>query len=329
MAEPPPIPNHDVRRDLLAGMLSVGVLVALIGWQWAGAKNPAPPAEITSADRALILHNDKPARRELERLIAQAPDAPIVYEMVIGECLQRNRPDLGMIYAYRAIDACKYAPNANRAGLYSLLSALYTLQKEGAGQRMAREYARRAFELAPDDAQALNGYGYTLLETAHSQPEVNLALSYIQKALQTLRAQSGVSPGALAPVEDSYGWGLYKRGQYNPADYAASVNALRQALDDVPEETSGQEKKTYYYHLGAACHALGHVEEARHALQIALFYDPKYPEALKEMQALPSTAASALPSASSVLPTPAPAASSSAATGRPAFQPLDHSKSTP
>lgn len=321
MAESPPTPTHNPLRDLLGTLLSVTIVFTFLGWEHFAAKSPVLPPEIGYADTALAANNEKQARRNFENLIAQAPDTPLFYGQVVSECLRRNRPDLGAVYAYRAIDACKYAPNSDRAELYLALSDLY-LRQQPMGQKLAEEYSRRAVELDPENALALKGCGYALLENTHSQQEVNVALGYIQKALLSLRAQASPNAGALASVEDSYGWGLYRRGQYSAKDYAKdyalAVNELTQALDDLPEGMSGQDTKVFYYHLGAACRASGRIEEARHALQIAMFYDPKYPDALKEMQSLPpavSAPAPALPPSSKV--------QSPGINGKPAFQPLD------
>ncbi len=325
MADLPPAPTHNRLWDLLGTLLSIMIVFVLLGWQYFAAKSPTLPPEIGHADTALAARNEKKARREFDSLIAQAPDTPFVYSLVVSECLGRDRPGLGAVYAYRAIDACRYAPNAERAELYLALSELY-LRQQPMGQKLAEEYSRRAVELDPENPMALNGYGYALLENTRSQQEVNVALGYIQKALLSLRAQTSPNAGILASVEASYGWGLYRRGQYDAKDiakdsandYALAVNELRQALSDLPEGVSGQDIKVFYYHLGAACRAAGRIEEARHALQIALFYDPKYTDALKEMQSLPP-----------VVPAPIPASPVSskvqppAINGKPAFQPLD------
>ncbi len=316
MADLPPAPTHNPLRDVLEAMLSAAIILALLGWQHFTAKSTTLPPEIEHADKALTANNEKQARREFESLIAQAPDTPFVYSLIVSECQLRNRPDLGLVYAYRAIDACKYAPNADRAELYLMLSDLYLRQPTG--QNLAEEFSRRAMELDPENVMALNGYGYALLQDTHSQQEVNLALGYVQKALLILRAQASPDAGVLAAVEDRYGWGLYRRGQYNAGDYVAAVNELRQALDDMPEGMSGLDKKVFYYHLGAACHAAGRIEEARHALQIALFYDSTYSDAQKEMQSLPPIAS--LPSSASP---PSSIVQPPAINGKPAFQPLD------
>ena len=139
---------------------------------------------------------------------------------------------------------------------------------------------------------------------------------------------------ALAQVEDSYGWALYKRGQYKPEDYAHAADALYQAIDDVPAKTPGDMQKMLYYHLGAACRAAGRMEEARHALQVALFYDPKFAEALREFSALPPAPLRAAPAVlphkeAPVKPSPAsvstpilPFTSTKTADGKPIFEPL-------
>ena len=58
----------------------------------------------------------------------------------------------------------------------------------------------------PEDALALNGYGYVMLEIAETAKEREHAMSYLKKAIQ------------LAPDEpaimDSIGWGYFQEGNY-------------------------------------------------------------------------------------------------------------------
>jgi tetratricopeptide (TPR) repeat protein len=307
------------KRNILAFLtrfISTLFIAALIVWQLFALRNPSVPPELEAADRALVTKNDKQARRQFEKLIGRGAQEPGIYQVIIADCMAHGRADLGLEYGERAIDACKYASNEARAVLYLMLSEVYTLGREAPPHLKSQQYAKRALELAPDNPDTLNGYGYILADNAGTEQEVNIAFGYIQKALLILREQTTTDPSKLVQTEDSYGWALYKHGKYKPEDYVHAADALYQAIDDLPTDIPGAVQKVLYYHLGAACRAAGRPEEARHALQVALFYDPKYSEALRELSTLP----------------PAPPPSAPAAPvhkGEPARTPPDAAASTP
>jgi len=72
-------------------------------------------------------------------------------------------------------------------------------------------------------------------------------------------------------IEDSFGWLLYKKG-----DYAGAIVALNRAIQDMGSGEQGVTAKEYYYHLGAAYRKAGQIDDARRTLDIALQYDPTF-----------------------------------------------------
>lgn len=88
---------------------------------------------------------------------------------------------------------------------------IYTYYKSIAYQEMKQydkmeELMLTWLQKNPEDALALNGYGYVMLEIAETAKEREHAMSYLKKAIQ------------LAPDEpaimDSIGWGYFQEGNY-------------------------------------------------------------------------------------------------------------------
>lgn len=302
MEEPPSAPKQISILSLLLPLVSILLAASLWGWQMRAAQKPVALPEISAAVTSLQAKNVEQARQKFEKLLATSPDSPALYIAVMEACGSVGRMDLACYYGERAIQACRYAPTPARVGLYEKLSECYSSGHEPAPQPRATEYARRALELAPDDPTALNSLGYTLAENVQTEAEANIAIGYLNRALSILHDQAGVSPEMLAQTEDSYGWALYKRGRFHAEDYAHAADALRQAIDDLPPDGPAGVQKIIYTHLGVACHAAGQIEEARHALEIALVYDPQDADARKEINFLP-------PPPSSAPASPAPATS--------------------
>lgn len=91
---------------------------------------------------------------------------------------------------------------------------IYTYYKSVAYQEMKQydkmqEVMLTWLQKKPDDAMALNGYGYVMLEIAKTPEEMKYAMGYLKKAI------------ALAPEEpaimDSIGWGYFKEKNYSKA----------------------------------------------------------------------------------------------------------------
>lgn len=109
---------------------------------------------------------------------------------------------------------------------------------------------RRAISLDPEDAYALNYFGYWLLEQDKAPAE---ALGMIRKAVKK-QPRNGY-------FVDSLGWGFFKLGRYDQA-----VLYLEQAVTLKPTDPVITD------HLGDAYAKLGRLREARYHWQRALVY---------------------------------------------------------
>ena len=337
MEAPPSDPKRISPVRLLFRLSSVLFVVGLMGWQLRVGQQSVEIPELTAAGNALKAKNVEKARQQFEKALNKAPDTALVYRAILEECTLFGRYDLACEYGERAIQVCRYVPNAERAELYERLASCYADGREPRPQPRAVEYAHRALELAPDDANALNTLGYILSENVQTEAEANIALGYVNHALNTLRDQVTAPPQVLPQIEDCYGWALYKRGRFHAEDYAHAADALRQATADIPPGLTDAAQKVLYYHLGAACRAAGQTEEARHALQIALLYDPQYAEAKAELNALPpqsppspsngiSTTNTTNSTTAAAPKTPAPIVPVQTPDGTPIFKPLRDNK---
>ena len=235
---------------------------------------------------ALANGDPKAARALFDRDIRNKPTDPGTYAFIARVCLASNKADLAREYLERGLLPCKDAPRPERAQLYSLLSLAYTKLETTKPQQQAILAAQRAMELDPSSVDNLNTYGYLL---ADNNVQLDEALLRTSQALQLLKKQpDGPETSAMvAEVEDSYGWALYKMGYYDRA-----VNALGQAVADIPREmaadpkTNGEALGVLYYHLGAAYRRGKNPVAARQALQMALVYAPNQKEAREELDGL-------------------------------------------
>ena len=99
---------------------------------------------------------------------------------------------------------------------------------------------KKALQIAPENAEILNDYGYMLADRGVRLPE---ALGMIQKAVQ-LDPQNG-------SYLDSLGWAYFKLGQYTPAE-----TNLKQAIDRSPTDAS------IHDHLGEVYEKTGRLKLA-------------------------------------------------------------------
>jgi Flp pilus assembly protein TadD len=111
--------------------------------------------------------------------------------------------------------------------------------------------------LAPNDPDLLNMVGYTLADEGTTPAEWREALLLTRRALDL----SGGHP----VIRDSYGWALFRTG-----DYRAARRELRQAADGVPDLAEVR------YHLGVVYAALGQTREARNEFARALRIQPDH-----------------------------------------------------
>lgn len=152
-----------------------------------------------------------------------------------------------------------------------------------ANREKALSTLRTAFQLAPDNPQVQNVYGYTLAELGQTKAEWQQALELTQKA-----TQQDPKNGTFL---DSLGWALYKNGDLNQAVYI-----LRRAVDfeeDLPET---------HCHLGIVYAARLQYPEAFLELNRAIQLWPQYEQAKAALKALPVVSAPS--STPAPIPTP-------------------------
>ena len=104
----------------------------------------------------------------------------------------------------------------------------------------------------PNNAEALNALGYTLVDMTHRIKE---GIKYIEKAMK-------LKPGDAA-ILDSMGWAYYRLGQHNKA-----LQYLQQAFDKLKDPEIAA-------HLGEVLWVLGKKEQARQIWDEALRETPK------------------------------------------------------
>ena len=127
----------------------------------------------------------------------------------------------------RAID---YEPENNKAalaGFYAFLGELYHSNKQ---DDLSDKSFDKSIAINPDDASVLNNYSYFLSERGMRLDDAE-KMSQRSLALKT----------GEGTYLDTYGWILYKKG-----DYAKAKEYVQKAIDQSGANTDG----TLYDHLG-------------------------------------------------------------------------------
>ena len=127
----------------------------------------------------------------------------------------------------------------------------------------AESRLRRVVELKPDDAQALNALGYTLVDRT---PRVSEGLALIERA-------NKLSPDDPF-ILDSMGWALFRMGRYADAE-----DYLRRALKERPDAEIAA-------HLGEVLWAKGEHGRAQEVWQSQLKTNPDNPILLETVRRL-------------------------------------------
>ena len=219
------------------------------------------------------------ARGFFDAVIRANPTSPLYYFEISNDCVASDQPALALEYAQRGLDACKKAPRPERALLYLGLSQAQALAEPAHPQTKAIASARIALSLDPENPVMKNAVGYTLADNDQNLDEAEKLLREVLQALQS--SGNDLDPYRSA-IEDSFGWLLYKKG-----NYADAVAELNQAVADLPSGAEAGAAKYYYYHLGAAYRKAGKPDDTRQMLAIALHYDPDFSEAKAEAALLP------------------------------------------
>ncbi len=280
------LPNTRNHRGELISSFIFLLACGFLGWQLLPSllRPPAaqPPEEVV---KALKVNDLFKVHQVYDDLLAKNADSPETFLKICGWSQQAQRWDLTQEYAERGAQICKYAPAEHRAMLYISLAIALSETITDSPQSKAIEAAERAVQLAPNLAVTQNTLGYILADNNVDMPRAEKLISQALAATKN-EPDSEMRQMELAGVEDSYGWVFYKTGRYDQA-----IDILNQAIGRLPEEAerspeNRSELKTMYYHLGAAYRKAGRLPNARHSLEISLFYDPQYQLAKQELTAL-------------------------------------------
>ena len=275
-------PPPRFQRPPLFSLLLLCSLVGYFVWFLFMHAQEARYQTVAQEGAAALAKNDTKRARDLfDKFLRTRPTDPASYMAVSEVSAAYDQPTMAVEYAQRGLDVCKNASNPQRAQLYLRLSLGQSLAEPKHPQIRAIASVRTALSLDPLNPELQNAVGYTLVD---NDQNLNEAEKLLRQSLQSLKptGEDTFSDSRRPLVEDSFGWLLYKKG-----DYVAAVAALNQAVHDMPTGQPGAAAKYYYYHLGAAYRKAGQVDAARRTLAVALQYDPAFPEAKAEEALLP------------------------------------------
>src|SRR5579884_3793648 len=226
----------------------------------------ALPQELDEAKSALHAHNVAKATALFDAAIRKQPHDPAVYVDIGQICSEEpwdsktHRGQVMADYAERGLRDCPHASDQENAALDMTLAIGEADADPTHPQTQAIQAAQEALKHDPDNPAMLNLVGYLL---ADNDQDLDQAKKDIAKALNDLRQSDEAA--LISETEDSYGWVLYKQG-----DYPSAIQVLQQAINDMPEETPDEDRAAYYYHLGSAYMKSDDMQAARQALDIAL-----------------------------------------------------------
>jgi tetratricopeptide (TPR) repeat protein len=283
------------------GMRSIGI-VALIAFlvysmtmQYARLRSGNVRPEMQEVLQ-LVTGKPEEAHKKLEALLAQRPEDLELHREATQVCQLVRRWDWAVPYARRTVElSMSVKDKQTRANDLAALANVQMEAQSGDWKREVLESAKQAYQLQPKDPQMMNLYGYALADLSTNPTELERATPLLKDALEMAegRVRDASATVFLAAVRDSYGWLLYRKG-----DYKGAVIALSRAIDTLPAEllskgktpeigkVSPDELKVFYYHLGAAYRKADQPQEAKTALERSLRLDPKYLPAQEELQAL-------------------------------------------
>ena len=170
------------------------------------------PARLASAGSLARSGAPEQALEELTRFAQDHPsDAMAVLELRAQLLLSLERPDEALALYDEAL-RCKPA-------WVSLLLSRGALHEQQGRLREAMRDLEAAVEIAPDDALALNAFGYILANRTGKSRE---AWRYVRRAYE-------IQPRSAA-IQDSVGWALFRLGRLPEAR-----SHLEEAVDRLPD----------------------------------------------------------------------------------------------
>jgi Tfp pilus assembly protein PilF len=271
--------RQQTQRRHLASYIVCGAIIALFvlatwwvhfankpsqQW-WQEVKRQLSPKQITQrlkatrylqdAQEAISRNDWESAEKLLRQAVKVDPQNREAWQMLVMVLVRQNR------WTEAENLAAKIQDRKAKADALLMLADIAYMQRNW---EKAKQIYEQVIKLDPDNAAALNNYGYMLAELGEQLDE---AEKMIRKALK-------IRPNEPAFL-DSLGWVYFQRGNY------------REALKWVEKAVKGQPKDAELrYHLGMIYWKLGDREKALRELREALKINPQHPEANEALEQL-------------------------------------------
>ena len=232
---------------------------------WQEVKQQLKPSQIQrrlratrylqDAQRAIARQDWEEAEKLLRRATEVDPKNQEAWQLLITVLLRQNKWDEAKKLPSEIQD------KKARAEVLLVLADIAYMQRNW---REAERIYQQVLELDPDNATALNNYGYMLAELGERLDE---AEKMIRKALK-------IRPNEPA-FWDSLGWVYFQRGEYK--------KALQWVEKAVKAQRNDAELR---YHLGMIYWKLGEREKALRELREAVRINPNHPQANEALEQL-------------------------------------------
>lgn len=210
---------------------------------------------LQEAQRAFQRQDWLRAEKALTLMVQMDPKSQEGWQLLMLMLVQQGRWDEAEQMAEQVKD-----PLSRATALLAIADAYYFRGDFG----RAEAFYRKVLALDPDNAVALNNYGYMLAERGERLDE---AEKMIRKALRR-------EPNNYAFI-DSLGWIYYQRGNYRKA-----LMLIKRAVNIKSDDTE------LHYHLGMTYWRLGEREKAKRALEEALRLNPNHQGARQALDRL-------------------------------------------
>jgi tetratricopeptide (TPR) repeat protein len=203
-------------------------------------KNPDAPAAHFLEGKILAAEGKwEAAEAELQRTLQLDPDFSSAYDLLVQAYLATKR----LPQAVSELETL-LSKNPNNTPALMTLGLVYEQMKDYPKERDAYE---KLLAIKPDFVPALNNLAYLYIERLNN---LDKAYDLARKAHEL----QGQDPG----VGDTFGWVLYKRG-----DYQQALPILQESAEKAPDNPEIQ------FHLGMAAYTMGQTDLARVALRKA------------------------------------------------------------
>jgi len=210
---------------------------------------------LQDAQEAINQNDWEGAERFLRQAVKVDPQNQEAWQLLVMVLVRQNR------WTEAENLAAEIQDRRAKADALLMLADIAYMQRNW---EKAKQIYQQVIKLDPDNAIALNNYGYMLAELGEQLDE---AEKMIRKALK-------IRPNEPAFM-DSLGWVYFQRGDY------------KEALKWVEKAVKGQPKDAELrYHLGMIYLKLGDRGKALRELREALKINPRHPEANEALEQL-------------------------------------------